>query len=71
MLALVARSRVSRAPRAAALLTARILTPYADNPPFSRYRFAVTPEAPQVIYGADQEVAVTIGGAPVRDTVFS
>ncbi len=56
-------------PRAAFLQAGRILAPYADIPPFSRYVFTVTPEAPRVIYGSDQVVGAIITGAPVRGPV--
>ncbi len=48
----------------------RMLWPGRDLPPFSRYRFDVTPDAPVILYGGAAEVSVTIRGAPVADQVW-
>jgi hypothetical protein len=48
----------------------RLLWPGRDIPPYSRYRFAVRPEAPTILYGGAAEVAVTIRGMPVNDQVW-
>jgi hypothetical protein len=55
-----------------ALLTIgpRMLWPDRDIPPYSRYRFAVDPASPVVLYGGSAEVSATIGGLPVRDQVW-
>ena len=48
----------------------RILHPTRDIPPYSRYTFTVSPESPLILYGGNAELAVTVGGAPVRSQVW-
>lgn len=48
----------------------RLLWPGRDIPPYSRYRFAVTPPRPTILYGGSAELSVMIDGAPVRDQVW-
>ena len=48
---------------------ARVLRPNRDIPPWSRYRFDVTPERPSVVYGGTIEVRAAVGGASVRGPV--
>jgi hypothetical protein len=50
---------------AASTLMRRCLLPAADIAPYSPYVFAITPETPEVIYGADQVIHVSISGAAV------
>ena len=57
------------APAVAWVLLGRLFMPGADIPPYSRYRFDIQPEQPQVIYGSDQVLTVTIRGARVRRPV--
>lgn len=56
-------------PRAAMILSSRYLRPYADIPPYSAYEFTITPENPEVIYGADQVITVSISGKAVSEPV--
>ena len=56
-------------PRAAWTVTRRVIFPHADIPPYSRYRFEITPADPRVVYGADQDITVTVRGARVRRAV--
>ncbi|MDX9791869.1 MAG: hypothetical protein RBU24_00030 [Kiritimatiellia bacterium] len=48
----------------------RLLWPKRDIPPFSRYRFEVSPDAPAIIYGGAAEVSVTVSGDPVSEQVW-
>lgn len=57
-------------PKAARVLVARLAYPMRDIPPYSRYTFRVTPEAPSVVYGDDVELGVKITGHPVRKQVW-
>lgn len=52
-------------PGAASTLMRRCLWPTADIAPYSPYVFTITPETPEVIYGADQVIHLSIGGAAV------
>lgn len=52
-------------PEAASILLRRCLLPTADIAPYSPYVFTIIPEAPEVIYGADQVIHATISGAAV------
>ena len=56
-------------PEAAATLARRYVLPLADIAPYSPYVFKISPEVPQVIYGADQVIKVSISGAPVHHPV--
>ncbi len=55
---------------AAAVILQRILHPGRDIPPYSRLRFAVTPERPNVLYGGKAEISAAITGGPVTETVW-
>lgn len=55
--------------RAAGVLSSRLMMPYADIPPYSAYEFVITPENPEVIYGADQVITVSITGQSVNQPV--
>ncbi len=55
--------------RAARDLSSRFLIPHADIPPYSAYEFSISPENPEVIYGADQVVKVSITGKSVNHPV--
>lgn len=57
-------------PAASKIIQTRILFPFRDTPPYSRYVFAVSPDRPRVIYGGTAEVSVDIGGAPVKSQVW-
>ena len=57
-------------PAAFRTIAPRLLWPGRDIPPFSRYRFAVAPQRPMILYGGSAELSVSIGGAPVRDQVW-
>ncbi len=52
------------------VIAPRMIWPGRDIPPYSRYRFHVTPEMPAIVYGGSAEVSVTIRGAPVEDRVW-
>jgi hypothetical protein len=56
-------------PGAALRLVGRWVLPLADIAPYSPYVFTITPERPEVIYGADQVISVAIGGAKVDQPV--
>lgn len=56
-------------PQAVPTLLARLLAPFADIPPYSPLVFTVQPENPDVIYGGDLEVEVTITGGSVNSPV--
>jgi hypothetical protein len=47
----------------------RVMAPHADIPPYSRYRFAVEPASPEVVYGGTIELKVVVSGAPVKGQV--
>ena len=52
-------------------ILARLWNPSADWPPYSKWRFAVTPENPAVIYGDDLLLQSEITGGELReDAVF-
>ena len=63
-LLLAAHSTASRT------ILGRIFHPTHDIPPYSRYSFDVSPESPRILYGGNAELAVTVGGAPVRSQVW-
>ena len=44
----------------------RVLRPHADVPPYTRYRFAVSPDPVQVVYGGTVALSVHVRGAPLR-----
>lgn len=52
----------SLAPQAVSTLAARLLYPGADVPPYSPYRFILTPNKPQVHYGEDLPLACRTEG---------
>lgn len=52
-------------PGATWTLMRRTLLPTADIAPYSPYVFTITPETPEVIYGADQVIHLSISGAAV------
>jgi hypothetical protein len=52
-------------PGAAWTLMRRCLWPTADIAPYSAYVFTITPQTPEVVYGADQVIQLSIAGAPV------
>ena len=52
----------SAAPLAFSTLAARLLQPRADVPPYSPYRFILTPNRPQVHYGEDLPLACRAEG---------
>jgi len=54
----------------AAVIAPRIFQPWRDLPPYSPYRFAITPEQPEVIYGDNTEITVEISGAAVEGPVW-
>jgi len=56
-------------PQAVPTLLARLMAPFADIPPYSPLVFKVHPENPDVIYGGDLEVEVSIDGAAVNGPV--
>lgn len=56
-------------PRAALILLSRYVTPHADIPPYSAYVFTISPESPDVIYGDDQVIHVTVTGKKVSRPV--
>ncbi len=51
-------------------ISARMLWPGRDIPPYSHYQFDVRPDVPAILYGGAAEVAVTIKGAPVTESVW-
>jgi hypothetical protein len=51
-------------------IASRMLWPGRDIPPYSHYRFEVTPAAPVILYGGSAEIAATIRGAPVEARVW-
>jgi hypothetical protein len=56
-------------PQAVPTLLARLVAPFADIPPYSPLVFKVHPENPDVIYGGDLEVEVSIDGGAVNGPV--
>jgi hypothetical protein len=48
---------------------ARVLRPDRDLPPWSRFRFEVTPDRPSAVYGGTIEVRAAVCGASVRGPV--
>ncbi|MFC5455882.1 hypothetical protein [Prosthecobacter fluviatilis] len=50
-------------------ISARLLHPYADVPPYSPLQFEVTPARPKVVYGADAELEVRVTGGAVPEGV--
>jgi hypothetical protein len=55
--------------KAVKTITARLLHPHADVPPYSPLQFAVTPDWPKVVYGSDAELEVNITGGTVPEGV--
>lgn len=51
-------------------LLTRIFLPYRDTPPWSPYKFEITPAHPEVHYGETLELQVNITGAPLREPVY-
>ncbi|MBR2126378.1 MAG: hypothetical protein IJ943_06560 [Akkermansia sp.] len=51
-------------PAAFSTLAARLLLPHEDVPPYSPYRFTLTPAEPQVHFGEDITLACRVTGAP-------
>lgn len=49
-------------PSAFSTLAVRLLRPHADVPPYSPWRFVLTPSAPEVHYGEDLAVACRVEG---------
>jgi len=56
-------------PQATQVVLARLLHPQHDLPPYSAYRFRVSPQPARVLYGGSIELAVEITGGPVRHPV--
>ncbi len=56
-------------PGAALTLMHRYVRPTADIAPYSHYKFKITPETPEVIYGSDQVIQLSISGAAVNQPV--
>jgi hypothetical protein len=56
-------------PRGAITLAGRLLLPYADIPPYTGYVFVITPTTPEVIYGADQIINLSVSGKTVHTPV--
>ncbi|MBR5887271.1 MAG: hypothetical protein IKZ07_03585 [Akkermansia sp.] len=54
----------SIAPGAFSTLTARLLQPHEDVPPYSQYRFVLTPSQPQVYFGEDIALSCRVEGEP-------
>lgn len=50
-------------------ITARLLHPHDDIPPFSPLKFEVTPTNPKVVYGSDAEIEVRISGGAIPEGV--
>lgn len=51
------------------IITARLLHPHDDIPPFSPLKFEVTPSNPKVVYGSDAEIEVRISGGTIPEGV--
>ena len=56
-------------PQATRIVLARLLHPNRDLPPYSTYRFRVSPQPVRVLYGGSVELTVEITGVPVRHPV--
>ena len=56
--------------RISGVVISRIFHPSEDIPPYSRFVYQLSPEAPFVIYGGSVELSAEISGAPVKNTVF-
>lgn len=54
----------------AAVIAPRIFQPWRDLPPYSPYRFAITPGQPEVLYGENTGITVEISGAPIEGPVW-
>ncbi len=54
----------SIAPGSFSTLTARLLQPHADVPPYSQYRFVLTPSHPRVYFGEDIALSCRVEGEP-------
>lgn len=57
------------APDAFGTAWARLVHPASDIPPWSRFQFAITPEQPAVIYGADLLITCTLTGDTIDKPV--
>ncbi|HBA83645.1 MAG TPA: hypothetical protein DCZ95_06075 [Verrucomicrobia bacterium] len=55
--------------RISSVVLSRILTPDRDIPPYSRYRFAVSPAAPEVLYNGSLEVGAEVSGPAFQEPV--
>lgn len=53
----------------ARVVLSRVMAPQSDIPPYSRYRFAVEPDSPEVVYGGTVELKATVSGAPLKGPV--
>ncbi|MBI2442134.1 MAG: hypothetical protein HYV35_12280 [Lentisphaerae bacterium] len=56
-------------PSAARVALGRIVLPWHDIPPYSRYTFMLSPAQPAVLYGGTIELTTDIIGAPVKSPV--
>jgi hypothetical protein len=56
-------------PEATRTIVGRIAAPSADLPPWSKFRFALDPASPIVVYGGELALAVEISGAPPEQPV--
>lgn len=56
-------------PCAAKVILGRILLPWRDIPPYSRYTLTVSPPQPAALYGGTVELTVEITGGPVKSPV--
>lgn len=68
-IALVAGLFRIAAPSAFTTTLSRIVHPTADIPPWSKFRFIITPEKPAVIYGADLLVSCDLQGDKIDKPV--
>ncbi len=59
----------SAAPAAFCTLAARLLQPQEDVPPYSPYRFVLTPAQPRVHFGEDLPLSCRIEGGPAPEEV--
>jgi hypothetical protein len=57
-------------PDAARTLAQRIFFPWRDVPPYSCYRFDITPAQPNVLYDGTLELRLALRGPPARGTVW-
>lgn len=69
VLAALAAAAVLPADSPGRVVFSRIKAPQADIPPYSRYRFAIEPAVPAVIYGGTIELKTTVSGASVKGQV--